>query len=277
MKLFDVHSHNGYSRCVKKVWSPESGALKAKQLQIHGHQIIGFGITNHVHFNSPDQQYLIELRKKIDSASKNHPDLQILMGVELDIDGKDGKFTLSQDSMNMLDYVIAGPHNQVHRSLAWDLDEDELEDYFSSLSDCILNSLEKNPINVWVHPFLQELDAYGDLFWERLEPILDSALKILDHKKIAIEINGSWYREKHEPLIENWTEKWQSIQTFNEEIYNRLRYIYKQAAAYENIKFSFGSDSHSIEDLFDILNCVKEFENLGLKESRVFIPKKKEE
>ncbi len=275
MKLFDVHSHNGYSRCVKKPWSAESGALKAEQLKFNGHQIIGFGITNHVHFNSPDQNYLVSLRREINSTSKNHPNLQILMGVELDIDGQDGKFTLSPNTMKLLDYVIAGPHNQIHRSLAWDLDENDLEDYFSSLSNCILNSLEKNPVDVWVHPFLQEIGSYGDLYWDRLEPIFDSALKILERKKIAIEINGSWYRETHQPLFENWNEKWASLEVFNQEIFSRLRHLYKEAAAYENIKFAFGSDSHSLEDLFDISKCLKEFELLQLHEDRMFIPNKK--
>jgi len=263
---------------VKSPWTIEEGALKAEKTTIKGYEIGGFGITNHVHFNSPDQEFLHDLRKEIDSVQEKHPKIQIFLGVELDIDGDDGKFTLLPSTMEIIDYIIAGPHNQIHRCLAWeDLEEDDMEDYFTSLRNRILNGLEKNPVSVWVHPFLQEIEAYADMYWEQLEPIFNAALKILDKKKIAYEINGSWYRTTRQPLIENWQERWASIEAYNAEIQARLKYMLKEASAYDNILFSLGSDAHSYEDFLDIGNSLKQFQKLGLDYSRMFIPQKKME
>jgi len=272
MKIFDIHSHNGFSRCVKSPWNIKDGLLKAKRLHSENPQIIGFGVTNHVHFNSPNQKFLFDLRKQIDNIMEKESEILILLGVELDIDGIEGEFTLDKSTLDILDYIIAGPHNQIHQSLAWNLSIDELEEYFHTLESCILKGLEKNPIDVWVHPFLQEIGSYGDLFWNFLEPIFNNALKILDKKRIAIEINGSWYKDDRIPLIENWNKYWSSIREFNEEVYKRLEYIYKEAASYNNIKFAFGSDAHSLNDLLSLSKSVKEFEKLKLSENRLFNP-----
>ncbi|MHA1700284.1 MAG: hypothetical protein ACTSWN_15680, partial [Promethearchaeota archaeon] len=235
-KYFDHHVHNGFSRCVKVPFSVESAFNVARARGF----IEGIGITNHCHMNSPDQSHLEPTRMAIDQLNSRLGETRVLLGVELDIDHPSGRFVLSEKSLSIVDYVVAGPHNMPHRSLAFpDMEREDFDEYFAVLHDILVNSFEKNPIDIWPHPFLQEIEIGGTTFEKYIFDILDDVLPVLAEKGIAMEISSTFLRDKDGTVeIRNKSDKdpgWLQIA----KITNK---IYKLANDFGKISFSFASD-----------------------------------
>lgn len=239
---YDYHVHNGYSRCVKNPYSINESWQRALSKEIEK-----LGITNHVHFNSPIQDFLPNIKSEIDST--NNPNF--LLGVELDIDSPHGKNVLSSDTYGVIDYVVAGPHNQATGFLKMvDIEEDEIDGYFDNLRDVLVNSLKNVNMQIWVHPFLQEFHEFGDLYWKKfLKPILNDCLPICANKGIAIEISAAFHRENQVPEFQS---HWSTWDTYYPVLNSMLKEIYQTALAYPDIPFSFGSDAHQINEIGDI-------------------------
>nr|MDO8119618.1 hypothetical protein [Candidatus Sigynarchaeota archaeon] len=168
MHFFDHHTHNGFSRCVKEPYTIDQAIARG----LERGTIDSIGITNHVHFNSPDQAHLKESRVHVDDFNAKHcrkGSVFALLGVEVDIDHPSGRFVLSPQTVDLVDYIIGGPHNQPHRSLAFpDIEAEEIDEYFDTLASILVKGLGKNPIDIWVHPFLQEIEIGGDYFEHKL-------------------------------------------------------------------------------------------------------------
>ncbi|MEX2754070.1 MAG: hypothetical protein Q6365_001665 [Candidatus Sigynarchaeota archaeon] len=246
MKFFDHHVHTGHSRCVKVPYTLDAATERA----LARGYIEGFGSTNHVHFNSPDQSHLPITRREIDEINARCGKPFILLGAEVDVDHPSGRFTITKQTLGILDYIIAGPHNQPHKSLAMDgMGKEEYEEYFEGLETIIVNSLSKNPVDVWVHPFLQEIEIGGEYFADYLFPILDNVLPVLKDKGIAMEISSTFPRDKNDsvqifkpgPRVDGWIQ-----------VARMTSKIYKAALDYGGIKFSFASDAHDLENVGDI-------------------------
>ena len=246
MKFLDHHVHNGYSRCVKEPFSVEDALKKGLRTGM----VRAVGITNHVHFNSPDQDHLATSRELIDEANEKLDQPMLLLGAEVDIDQISGKFVMNKKSIDLVDYIIAGPHNMPHRSLAFpDLEQDEIDEYFGILRDILVTSLCKNPIDIWVHPFLQEIEIGGEVFSDEIFEILLEVLPILRENDIAMEISSTFYRDKNNTV--KITKKgikappWLQIARITAK-------IYQQALEYGGINFSFASDAHGLPLVGDI-------------------------
>ncbi|MHA1792068.1 MAG: PHP domain-containing protein [Promethearchaeota archaeon] len=262
-RFFDHHVHTGYSRCVSKPYSVEDGLKAALDRGF----IEGIGISNHCHFNSPDQDHLFITREEINAVNEAVGETKVLLGVELDIDHPDGMFKLTRESLSVLDYVVAGPHNMPHRSLALpDLEKDEIDEYFGVLRDILVNSFSKNPIDIWPHPFLQEIEIGGLFFKEQIFEILEDVLPVIEEKEIAVEISSTFYRDKKSPPL--------SREPSNElngwlEIVKITTQIYKKMLETTSVKFSFASDAHSINLVGDIYLPIVVARFLGIPGDRI--------
>ncbi len=263
VELFDSHTHNGYSRCVKEPWTISNGWKKAKSLGLKG-----LGITNHVHFNSPRQEFLANLRNEINTI----PNANILLGVELDIDDPKGRIMLQKETLDLLDYVIAGPHNMPTDSLNFpDIIQDEIVEYFSSLHDILVSSLKGGPINVWVHPFYQELH-FGAKFWPQIAPIYTECLEICANRGIAVELTEAFHRDV-KPIEKS---RQSDLLAFQKELIKLVKKMVIQAASVPDLKFSLASDGHNLEEVGHLdfpLELVRSIN--GLQERLVHFQKKK--
>lgn len=238
--------HTGYSRCVHEPYSIDA----ALEVALERGFVEGIGITNHVHFNSPEQEHLKISRTQIDAINEAVDEPRVLLGVEVDVDHPSGWFVLSEVSLALVDYVIAGPHNLPHESLAMDgMGPEEFSEYFGSLEKIIVNSLSKNPIDIWVHPFLQEIEIGGEYFASYIFHMLPGILDILEKNRIAMEISATFPRDKGYPLkvpgANTRDEAWVQVARITST-------IYKMALDHGGISFSFASDAHDLENAGDI-------------------------
>jgi histidinol phosphatase-like PHP family hydrolase len=272
-KLIDFHTHNGESRCVKQPYSLEAGWDSAQKQGIYS-----FGVTNHVHYNSPLQDFLPDLRLKVDKINQsimkkrtgiyNKNEVPILLGVELDVDSPEGICTLKPETFKIIDYVIGGPHNQPTAFLKMpDISEEEEADYFDNLKQVLTSAMKKVPLNIWVHPFLQEIENFVDKFWKKyMESILLECLPIIANKGIAIEITGEFHNKSLG--LDDWDMMMEGIPKYKRML-DMLTSIYKHALQFPEIRFSFGSDAHSVESVGDIANQRVFAKILGIPNNRI--------
>jgi histidinol phosphatase-like PHP family hydrolase len=131
-----------------------------------------------------------------------------------------------------------------------DIEPEDIENYFTSLKMILSNSFKKIPITIWAHPFLQEIEQFYDQYWDQyLEPILNEVLPICANKGIAIELSADFHR--------NFVNSEKGVQLIGgipcyKRIFDMLSKIYKKALVYPEIKFSFASDAHHIDEIGDI-------------------------
>ncbi len=215
-----------------------------------------------MHFNSPDQSHLAISRGEIDEINVKHSEPFILLGAEVDVDHQSGRFTLTKQSLGILDYVIAGPHNQSHKSLAMDdMGTEEFDEYFEALKAVIIKS-----VDIWVHSFLQEIEIGRDYFVEYQFPIFEKVLPVLKDKGIAMEISSTFQRNKNDlveifklgPRVEGWIK-----------VARMTARIYNKALNFGSIKFSFASDAHELENVGDIGTPITIARWLGILGSRI--------
>ena len=261
-RWFDSHTHNGHSRCVHEPWAISDGWALALDRGLSG-----LGITNHVHFNSPRQDFLPDLRAEIDAIG--NPNL--LLGVELDIDDPHGRIVLQDDTLNILDYVIAGPHNMPTESLAFpDIEEDEIAEYFASLRDILVASLSAGPIDVWVHPFYQEL-SYAGKFMHYIAPIYTECLELCAQKGIAVELTQAFQRD----VVPIEKEAWSDNNSFQKEVRAIVTGMVQEAVNVPEIQFSLASDAHQIDRVGAITFPIELIQELDIKEERILKLQKK--
>ncbi|MBD3352294.1 MAG: hypothetical protein GF364_12475 [Candidatus Lokiarchaeota archaeon] len=264
MKKFDYHTHNGYSRCVKAPWKIIAGWKVAKSKGIEK-----LGVTNHVHFNHPEQHYLTHLRKEIQEINEDG----LLLGVELDIDSPDGQNVLKKETYAIIDYVIAAPHNQPTDFLNnFDFDKEDEEAYFSDLKKILTMAMKQIQFDIWAHPFLQELNKLDLRYWDiYLEDIFMDCLEICVNRGIAIEITAQWHKEYSRPKKNTWYPE----MTISKELYEIINKMYKIAADNKDIKFSLASDSHSLQHIGDISVPLFYVEKLHISDDRILEIEKK--
>jgi histidinol phosphatase-like PHP family hydrolase len=258
-RLHDYHTHNGYYRGTGEEWTYSEGWTKAQTLGIQK-----FGIADKVEFNHPNQDFIPILAAERDNCA--NPNL--LLGIEIDIGHPSGKIVLDQQMLPYLDYVIAGPHNQPVQTLMWsDLDDEDREEYFSSYRDILVNSFLQGPIDIWAHPFLQEIENCGDRYLPQLLPIFQEMLNVCQKKNTALEINENYFRRKNRPEKNKlW---WHSDPEYYASKYHILDKLFTFALHETDISFSFASDTHKLSNVGDIRQSIEFAQHIEIPSSRI--------
>ncbi|MBD3350616.1 MAG: hypothetical protein GF364_03925 [Candidatus Lokiarchaeota archaeon] len=252
LKRRDYHTHNGFYRGSGEVWTIKQGWTQACQQNIEQ-----LGISPKL--ESKEQDFVPYLRKQLDSINN----YKILLGLEIDARDISGDTFLSPKNQALLDYTMIGPHNMPSQSIIWsELDDEDLSEYFTALRNILVNSLEKNDIDIWVHPFLQEIEISCDMHWKYLEPIYLEVLSICERKSIAVEINANYFRKRSPPKAA--VHLWKSDNEYYQEKITILTRMFRIALNEFDIQFSFGSDSHDLKKVGDIGECIKFAKTLGI-------------
>ncbi|MHA1819695.1 MAG: PHP domain-containing protein [Promethearchaeota archaeon] len=282
--LIDLHTHNGFYRGSGEVWSIEEGIKVAKKKGIN---ILGISPK----LESPKQNFIKLLRNELDQLKRKEEftyiqsksaEFQVYLGIELDIRITNGSILLNKESYKYLDFILAAPHQMPHRSLVWDLEEDELDEYFKILHDTLYYSFKKNDLNIWAHPFLQEIEISADMYKSRLIDLFRDVLEICVNKNMALEINENYFRVKNPPnelLNANPSIKYDktSIKDLlaDNSYYKRkfafLKELFTIAIKEYKMKFTFGSDTHDLNKVGDISECIKFARELGLRSKDIYV------
>lgn len=258
----DYHTHDGFYRGSGEIWKIIQGWQVAKDKDI---SILGISPK----LESNEQSFISYLKLEIESL-KDLKDPTILLGIEVDCRDSNGSLFLKQENYQFLDYVMVGPHNLPTHSLSLpDLDEIDYQEYFDELCIILKNSLYKNPVTIWVHPFLQEVDLFAARFWKYLEPIYMEVLDLCQKKSIALEINANYFRSK-KPAT-NLSFYWKSPEIYYAEKISVLKKMFLIAKNEFNVMFSFGSDSHQLEKVGDIEECIQFAESIEIPDNRILI------
>jgi histidinol phosphatase-like PHP family hydrolase len=255
----DYHTHDGFYRGSGEVWTISQGWDVAK---LHNISILGISPK----LESKEQEFIRFLRDELNPL-KNQ---KILLGLEIDCRDSSGSLFLNKDNYKLLDYVMVGPHNQPAHSLAIpDLEEADYQEYFDELRNILMNSLGKNPVDIWVHPFLQELELFGAKFWPYLEPIYADILDLCQKKNITVEINANYFRSKIPD--QDTASYWRAAEIYYAEKLSILKTMFTTALQEYDITFSFGSDSHHLEKVGDIDECIAFAIDLNIPNNRIKI------
>jgi histidinol phosphatase-like PHP family hydrolase len=247
VKLYDYHTHNGYSGCASK--APYSVLEGWKTIQSRG--VTKWGISNHYPTRSVYGDYFPALRSEIDAMHNNN----ILLGVELEMNSEEGKCALTPQQLELLDYVIGSVHNLPHNFLSLpNVDEEEIAEFFGSFRNMLVNGLERIPVRIWGHPFMNEFNEWGDAYWkEHLLPIYEKCLDIIERRQIAIDINPSYAGKcKKFPTVE---------QVLDE--------MFTLAIDRPGVYFVTSSDAHSLANLGDLTIPLRFMEKYHISSNRI--------
>jgi histidinol phosphatase-like PHP family hydrolase len=259
IKYPDYHTHNGYYRGSGEEWTAAEGWAIAQQRQISL-----LGITNKVEYNHPSHDFIPILNKEIKDLRNPH----VLMGIELDIGHPSGKNVLDPTYLPYLDFIIAAPHNQPAKTLAWDpLDEEDRAEYFGTLRDILVNSFKNAPVDIWAHPFLQEIDLTADYYRADLIPIFHEMLSLAANQGFSFEINENYFRTKAPPkesahFFKNAEDYYHKKLAFLEELFSLALHD-------SHVLFTFASDTHALAKVGDIANCIKFAQKIGIPLTRI--------
>ena len=247
IKKYDYHTHNGYSGCASK--HPYSVKDGWKTAQDRG--LIKWGISNHYPTRREYGNYFPKLRKEVDAMEN----VRILLGVEMELEHEEGLNGLPDDIFKQLDYVIGSSHHQPMGFLKMpDLTDADIGEFFESYRNVLVNSLKRLPIDIWGHPFLQELQHFGDRFWDSyLKPIFEECLDICADKQIAIELTPTYHN------------KCQAQPT----TFPVLEKMYAMAVKHTAVPFVTSSDSHSLVGLADLTIPLQYVKKFGITQERI--------
>ncbi len=227
MELRDYHTHNGYSGCASK--APYSAEEGWKTIQKRG--VSAYGISNHFPTRKEYGNYLPKLREEVDGLENPN----IMLGVELELNEESGNNKLAQEQQNLLDYIVGSAHQQPVRFLDLpDITEDEIEMFWNSYHKVLSNGFKNIPVDIWGHPFLQELQHFGDKYWKtHMLPIYEDLLEICANRKIAVELTPAYQRKcQKQPTT-----------------FSVLEEMYKMATKNKDIYFATSSDAHDLSNL----------------------------
>lgn len=183
--FYDLHTHTTYSHGMGSIMDNARAAAEAglKTLGIadHGPGHMNYGI---------DMGRLDDMRRDIDAARTEFPELEILLGVEANIVNYSGNLDVSEEDQKLFDYIIAGYHYGYFG-----------ERFFHGLNTCvtgwlhehgiksgaglkqrntelIIAALEKNDIKILTHP--------GDKMYVDVEAIA----RVCERRGTLLEINN---------------------------------------------------------------------------------------
>ena len=196
------------------------------------------------------------MRKEVDALDNEN----ILLGVELNLDNESGKSTLTQEQLGILDFMVGSVHDMPVAFLQLpDIEKEEIQDFFESFHQIHKNGFLHHPIRIWGHPFLHELQRFGDTYWaDYMRPIYEDMLELCAKNKIAIELTPAYHRKcQDQPST-----------------FTILDEMYAMAMKNPDVYFVTSSDAHSLGNLGEIaipLDYVKKF---SIPETRILEIKK---
>ena len=103
--FYDLHTHTTYSHGKGSIMDNARAAadagLETLGIADHGPGHMNYGI---------DMNLLDNMRREIDAARKEFPQLEILLGVEANIVNFSGALDVSREDQELFDFIIAGYH-----------------------------------------------------------------------------------------------------------------------------------------------------------------------
>lgn len=238
MKLIgDYHTHTIYSHGRNTIEENVVRAIEIglKEIAIcdHGPGHLGFGIK---------KKKITEMRDKVDRLNDKYPDIKILLGMECNILGRDGKIDIDDFTLPHLDIVLAGYHfGSMPDKLIRD-SKIHLYNYLSKKNkyyyhkvkemntDAFVNAIKKYDIDLITHP-----GAKGPIIYEEVAQIAAS-------RNTALEINNS-----HGHLTVEGIKK-------------TMKY---------DINYYINSDAHHTSDIGKFSKSLKRAKEAGLDLSRI--------
>lgn len=187
MKLYgDYHTHTVYSHGKNTIEENIKRAIEIglKEIAIcdHGPGHMGFGIK---------KSKLSEMRDIVDRLNDKYSEVTILLGLESNILGIDGRIDVDEKMMKYLDLVLAGYHfGSIPDKFVKDTGI-HLSNFMSKKSryfyekarelntKAFINAINKNQIDLITHP-----GAKGPIYYEEVA-------KECQNKNTALEINNS--------------------------------------------------------------------------------------
>ena len=184
---YDLHTHTTYSHGKGSIMDNARAAYEAG--------LITLGITDHGpgHMSyGLDINKIDDMRRDIDAAHKEFPELEILLGVEANIVNFSGNLDVSKEDQSLFDYIIAGYHyayfgERFFHGLrlcvsGWLDDKNIIKEnkyQVAQNTELIISALDENNIKILTHP--------GDKMPVNIEPIARACertgtlLEINDH------------------------------------------------------------------------------------------------
>ncbi len=264
--LVDYHTHNGYYRGTQEVWSLQEGWEQAQTTGLKR-----LGISNKIEFNHPKQDFVPLLRRELDELENS----AVLLGVELDFGDMEGTNVMKESTLELVDFVIGAPHNHPVYSLLFpDIEEEEIEEHFAVLRNILYNSLKNCPVDIWGHPFLQELNFTGNKYRSYIVPMFHELCELCANQNIAFEINSNYFRiTTPKKKVAHY---WNTSREYYDEKMDLLSELCTIALNNYDLKFSFASDSHQLRDVGQIEKCVEFAVSIGITDENILLlePKK---
>lgn len=247
MKIYDLHTHSTFSDGDATVeFLVEKASEKGYVL----------GVSDHIYCGQLDTEN--EMKRYLDYLDQ----FDVLKGVEANI-GAD--FTLPDSIMYRIDYCIASVHfvpdrdgSIVHLSqyFGWRCGHrpDYVRTFRNSDSQFLLEEslrqIEKNfstqRVDILGHGTVTPFYTYMDGTQIQLD-FENELLSLCKKYNVALEISGLWKEPSERVILE---------------------------AKSRDIKFSFGSDCHRLNEVCDLEYVHKMIEKAGIEEKNLFIPKK---
>lgn len=177
----------------------------------------GMRISEKHHGLLIDDVNYIKLKRIVEIARQEYPELYIYSGIEIDYsyDNEFREKTLNYLKLHNFDYVIGSIHS---------IKFTDGLDYFNSIIDMINNY----PISIIGHLKLREN-------WKDYKEVIEKIILLCKKKNIAVEINTS-----HRSL---WDEE-------------QFAYIFSLINQ-NDVKYTVGSDAHNINQIGDNYSLVK--------------------
>jgi len=157
--IADYHTHTIYSHgkgtILDNVLAAKKRGLKKVTISDHGPNHMGFGVK---------VKKFSEMRKEIDQINDTIDGIEVLMGIEANIVGKDGTIDVPREHLQLFDILLAGYHYGARPASIKDIYYLNFINGIGKISnswsqkamkintDALIQALEKYPIQIITHP-----------------------------------------------------------------------------------------------------------------------------
>lgn len=157
--LGDYHTHTTYSHgsgsVAENVAAARKAGLKAIAITDHGFR--------HLLYNVKRSEFPDQLRD-VEEARRLNPDMQILLGLETNIQGNNGRVDLKPQDLDKLDIIVCGYHRMVFSPTPASLFGFWMPNFVGALfghesrhrraknTDAFIHALNRYPIDILSHP-----------------------------------------------------------------------------------------------------------------------------
>ena len=232
----DYHMHSRYSGDSNN--DLEAIVQRAIELGLEEIAITDHG-PSHNGYGIKRIEYWV-LRREIDHLNEKYPQIKVLLGIEANILGVDGKIDLDEEMLELNDWVNAGYHFGSNLRNDYKIHLDNILSKFSKKiykramtnnTKAMINAMRNNKINMITHP-----GAKGPID-------VEAVAKVAAETGTMLEINNS-----HGHLT-------------TEEIIIAMKYP---------VNFVLNSDAHKIENIGSVENSISRVIEAGLDPTRVY-------